>query len=60
MLLLVGTQYGLDAAKIAADTVIDALTADDLSEEYLRRYHTRCNAAFGWDFFWYGSSTAIL
>lgn len=57
---IVGTQYGLEAAKIAADTIIDALTADDLSENFLKQYHLRCTTAFGWDFFWYVCFTTKL
>jgi flavin-dependent dehydrogenase len=50
---VVGLQYGMEAAKVAAQTLLEAFGMEDLSERQLRKYHRRCQLAFGWDFFWY-------
>ncbi|WP_445632762.1 hypothetical protein NSTC745_04320 [Nostoc sp. DSM 114161] len=47
-----GIQFAMDAAKIAADTLVEAFAIGDLSESFLRRYHSRWMKSFGWDFQW--------
>jgi geranylgeranyl reductase family protein len=47
-----GIQYGMDAAKIAADTLEEAFAVNNFSEQFLQRYHRRWMKAFGWDFYW--------
>jgi flavin-dependent dehydrogenase len=42
----------MDGAEIAADTLDEALAAGDFTAGFLRRYHDRWMAAFGWDFRW--------
>jgi hypothetical protein len=42
----------MDGAHLAAETLIEGLTAGDLSERFLARYHRRWNQQFGRDFFW--------
>jgi flavin-dependent dehydrogenase len=46
-----GIQYGMDAGKIAAQELLEALYIDDLSETRLKRYQDRWNQRFAWDFF---------
>ncbi len=47
-----GIQYAMDAAEIAAETLIEAFGEDDLGAPLLRRYHERWFQAFGRDFAW--------
>ena len=47
-----GIHHAMDAAELAARTLTEALTANDLSGAFLKRYHTRWMAAFGSDFAW--------
>ncbi|BAZ11752.1 geranylgeranyl reductase [Calothrix sp. NIES-4071] len=47
-----GIQFAMDAAKIAADTLVEAFAIGDMSESFLKRYHSRWMKAFGWDFQW--------
>jgi flavin-dependent dehydrogenase len=45
-----GLQYGLEAGKLAALTLVESLEMGDLSERRLKVYHQRWRRAFGWDF----------
>ena len=47
-----GIQYAMDAAEIAADTLAEALTANDLGAASLKRYDDGWRRAFGRDFRW--------
>lgn len=47
-----GIQYGMDAAEIAATTLLEGLTAGDLSARFLKRYQTHWMRSFGHDFAW--------
>ncbi len=47
-----GIQYAMDAAELAADTLAEALAADDLGAAFLKRYQDRWLRAFGRDFAW--------
>lgn len=47
-----GIQYAMDAAEIAAETLGEALTANDLGEASLKRYDDRWRHSFGRDFRW--------
>lgn len=47
-----GIQFAMDAAKIAADTLVEAFAKDDFSEKFLQRYHSQWQKSFGWDFQW--------
>ena len=47
-----GLQYGMDAAQMAADTLVEALVVRDCSSRFLKRYQDRWMRAFGRDFFW--------
>jgi geranylgeranyl reductase family protein len=47
-----GIQYAMDAAEIAAETLAEGLEAGNLGASFLRRYHRRWMARFGWDFRW--------
>lgn len=55
-----GIQYGMDAAEIAAETIEEALAANDLSQRFLKRYHRRWMSSFGWDFYWSLKMTQVL
>jgi len=45
-----GLQYGIEAGKIAATTLIEGFEQGDLSDRFLKKYHQRWRRAFGWDF----------
>jgi len=47
-----GIQYGMKAAKIAAETLIDAFVVEDLTENKLKKYQEKCTSVFGWEFYW--------
>ncbi|MBV9784850.1 MAG: NAD(P)/FAD-dependent oxidoreductase [Acidisphaera sp.] len=47
-----GIQYGMDAAEIAAATLVECLAEDDFRAARLSRYHRRWRRAFGNDFAW--------
>jgi flavin-dependent dehydrogenase len=47
-----GLQYGLRAAKMAAETLQRALNERNYSSSSMQRYESAWRAAFGWDFFW--------
>jgi geranylgeranyl reductase family protein len=47
-----GIQYAMDAAEIAAETLADALAANDLGEASMKRYDDGWRHAFGRDFRW--------
>lgn len=47
-----GLQYGLRAAKMAAETLTRALTERNFSSSFMQRYERAWKSAFGWDFFW--------
>lgn len=47
-----GLQYGLRAARMAADTLTRALTERNYSMSSMQRYEKAWKSAFGWDFFW--------
>ncbi|HVH80904.1 MAG TPA: FAD-dependent oxidoreductase [Stellaceae bacterium] len=47
-----GIQYAMDAAELAAETLAEALAANDLGEASLKRYDDRWRQAFGRDFRW--------
>jgi geranylgeranyl reductase family protein len=47
-----GIQYAMDAAEIAADTLIACLANGDLGARHLQRYHDAWRRAFGADFAW--------
>lgn len=47
-----GIQYAMDAAEIAAQTLVEASSAGNFSEAFLRRYHNRWMKSFGNDFAW--------
>ena len=47
-----GIHYGIEGASIAADVLVEALRASDLTAVYLRRYHQRWRHSFGGDFRW--------
>eukprot|EP01104_Vermistella_antarctica_P010761 TRINITY_DN2899_c0_g1_i2.p1 TRINITY_DN2899_c0_g1~~TRINITY_DN2899_c0_g1_i2.p1 ORF type:complete len:509 (+),score=70.27 TRINITY_DN2899_c0_g1_i2:390-1916(+) len=46
-----GIQYGMEAAKLAAATIVEGFACNDLSAERLNRYHKKWTKAFGWDFY---------
>ncbi len=45
-----GIHYAMEAAKMAAETLIEGLNEGDLSERQMSKYHKRWKAAFGWDY----------
>ena len=47
-----GIQYAMDGGEIAAQTLDEALAADDLGAAFLKRYQDRWMTSFGWDFRW--------
>jgi geranylgeranyl reductase family protein len=47
-----GIHYAMDAAELAAQTVVEAFTANDLSAAFLKRYQARWRKSFGRDFDW--------
>ena len=49
-----GIQYGMDAAEIAATTVLDGLRTGRLNAASLQNYHDGWQRAFGADFRWSG------
>eukprot|EP01090_Pellita_catalonica_P003378 TRINITY_DN13045_c0_g1_i1.p1 TRINITY_DN13045_c0_g1~~TRINITY_DN13045_c0_g1_i1.p1 ORF type:complete len:282 (-),score=46.85 TRINITY_DN13045_c0_g1_i1:35-880(-) len=46
-----GIHYGMSAAKMAADTIIEGFKAGDLSEARMKQYHDKWRKAFGRDFY---------
>jgi flavin-dependent dehydrogenase len=46
----VGIQYGMDAAKIAAQTLVEGFALDDLSAGFLEKYHQKIQERFGQTF----------
>lgn len=47
-----GIQYAMDAAELAAQTLLEAFAANDLRASYLKRYQARWQRSFGHDFTW--------
>jgi geranylgeranyl reductase family protein len=47
-----GIQYAMDGGEIAAEVLGEAFLKNDLSKQYLKRYHKRCMKSFGRDFKW--------
>jgi flavin-dependent dehydrogenase len=47
-----GIQYGMDAAEIAATTLLEGLAAGNLRGSFLKRYQDRWMQSFGKDFAW--------
>jgi geranylgeranyl reductase family protein len=47
-----GIQYGMDAAELAAQTLLEAFAAGDLHAPFLKRYQDRWMQSFGRDFAW--------
>jgi geranylgeranyl reductase family protein len=47
-----GIHHCMDAAEIAAQTLIEAFAANDFRASFLKRYHQRWYKAFGRDFYW--------
>jgi geranylgeranyl reductase family protein len=54
-----GIQYAMDAAEIAADTLIACLANGDLGARRLQRYHDAWHRAFGADFAWSARFAAL-
>ncbi len=54
-----GIQYAMDAAEIAAATLVKALADDDLGAARLHRYHRAWQRAFGADFGWSARIAAL-
>jgi flavin-dependent dehydrogenase len=54
-----GIQYAMDAAEIAADTLIACLAKGDLGARRLQRYHDAWYRAFGADFAWSARIAAL-
>jgi flavin-dependent dehydrogenase len=54
-----GIQYAMDAAEIAAETLMACLAHGDLGAERLQRYHDAWYRAFGADFAWSARITAL-
>ncbi len=47
-----GIQYAMDAAELAAQTLVEAFAANDLRAPFLKRYQARWKRSFGRDFDW--------
>jgi digeranylgeranylglycerophospholipid reductase len=47
MLVGEGIRYALEFGKMAAETAYDAITGNDLSEDYLKRYQEKCEEYLG-------------
>jgi geranylgeranyl reductase family protein len=47
-----GIHHAMDAAEIAAQTLVEAFAADDYRASFLKRYHERWQKRFGRDFYW--------
>jgi geranylgeranyl reductase family protein len=47
-----GIHHCMDAAEMAAHTLIEAFAANDFRASFLKRYQARWHKAFGRDFFW--------
>lgn len=47
-----GIQYAMDAAELAARTLVEGFAANDLRATFLKRYQARCQESFGRDFAW--------
>lgn len=45
-----GIHYGMEAGKIAAETIIEGLAEGDLSARKMKQYHERWKSKFGFDF----------
>jgi geranylgeranyl reductase family protein len=45
-----GIQYGMEAGRIAASTLLQAWSENDFSEAFLARYQSRCWRSFGYKF----------
>lgn len=54
-----GIQYAMDAAEIAAETLITSLADGDLRAARLQRYHQAWQRAFGRDFAWSARIAAL-
>ncbi len=50
----------MDAGKIAAQVLLEALYIDDLSEDMLRMYQHRLQQRFQWDFYFSTKITEFL
>jgi flavin-dependent dehydrogenase len=48
-----GISYGMKAAQIAAETIVEAFRKNNFSMKMFKRYHNGWKALFGWDFFWF-------
>jgi len=47
-----GLQYAMDAAEIAANTIVEAFQKNDFTKKFLKRYQGRWMKSFGKDFKW--------
>jgi flavin-dependent dehydrogenase len=47
-----GIHHAMDAGELGAQTLVEGLAADQLSERFLARYQRRWMKLFGRDFFW--------
>jgi len=45
-----GIHHAMVAGKMASDTLIEAFSYPDFSEQFLKNYHKSWYSAFGWDF----------
>lgn len=55
-----GIQYAMDAAEIAAETIIEAFMKQKMDEKFLKRYHNRWMKSFGKDFKWSARMTKFM
>ncbi|MBM4068628.1 MAG: NAD(P)/FAD-dependent oxidoreductase [Planctomycetes bacterium] len=47
-----GIQYAMDAAELAAQTLVEAFAANNLRASFLKKYQARWQRSFGRDFTW--------
>jgi menaquinone-9 beta-reductase len=47
-----GIQYGMQGARLASKTIIDAFRQNDFSLRRFKQYEKAWKSLFGWDFFW--------
>ena len=55
-----GIQFAMEAAKIAAEVVVEGFDKGDLSERFLKRYHDRWMKQFGAEFRWSFKFTSTI
>ena len=53
-----GIHFAMEAAKIAAETLVEAFREGDLTARRLKAYQQRWRKAFGWDFWLYEHSSS--